>query len=259
MEDLAKIVPALKEQAQLLTFFNKLSSKLDVVTNNPTYEAKVRDFRNELNPFLEANKLEFTIPEQDIQTRKNALNSKKSEFENKANEILLGYKKENIKILLDSLKNHEIKNKIDEIQSFELYSDPAYKNPLVDEYSNRKSTIDNAYTRLNNATINTINQLVEELTNFCNQTKVEFDNWLEVVKLQKQIQAKLKEKNDIFKGHASENPGFSLTNVLFKIVGDYANNIKNQVENIFKSSTKKDELSNLATKIDEIFNTQEGL
>jgi hypothetical protein len=46
---------------------------------------------------------------------------------------------------------------------------------------------------------------------------------------------------------------------LFKIVGDYANNIKNQVENIFKSSTKKDELSNLATKIDEIFNTQEGL
>ena len=100
MEDLAKIVPALKEQAQLLTFFNKLSSKLDVVTNNPTYEAKVRDFRNELNPFLEANKLEFTIPEQDIQTRKNALNSKKSEFENKANEILLGYKKENIKILL---------------------------------------------------------------------------------------------------------------------------------------------------------------
>ena len=151
MEDLAKIVPALKEQAQLLTFFNKLSSKLDVVTNNPTYEAKVRDFRNELN-------------------------HKKSEFENKANEILLGYKKENIKILLDSLKNHEIKNKIDEIQSFELYSDPAYKNPLVDEYSNRKSTIDNAYTRLNNATINTINQLVEELTNFCNQTKVEFDN-----------------------------------------------------------------------------------
>ena len=259
LEDLAKIVPALKEQAQLLTFFNKLSSKLDVVTNNPTYEAKVRDFRNELNPFLEANKLEFTIPEQDIQTRKNALNSKKSEFENKANEILLGYKKENIKILLDSLKNHEIKNKINEIQSFELYSDPAYKNPLVDEYSNRKSTIDNAYTRLNNATINTINQLVEELTNFCNQTKVEFDNWLEVVKLQKQIQAKLKEKNDIFKSHASENPGFSLTNVLFKIVGDYANNIKNQVENIFKSSTKKDELSNLATKIDEIFNTQEGL
>lgn len=101
--------------------------------------------------------------------------------------------------------------------------------------------------------------MVEELTNFCNQTKVEFDNWLEVVKLQKQIQAKLKEKNDIFKSHASENPGFSLTNVLFKIVGDYANNIKNQVENIFKSSTKKDELSNLATKIDEIFNTQEGL